>query len=148
MSKEEMRRPLDPKAGALILGGSMVASLLVTAVLSRLFVWSKETLEGLPYLPQSSNGLWVYIGAAVIFPVCFGWAFLRLAKDVAPMRLAFAFAAGVYFVQSWAEFYVSNEITMWPQLACTILATLIFKRLADRNAPPADDEESDATPGQ
>lgn len=148
MSKEEKRRPLDPKTGAIIMGGSMVLSLLATAILARLFVWPQTTLEALPYLPQNSNGLWVYIGAAVIFPLAYGAAFLRLAKGVAIMRLIYAYAAVLYFMQCWAEFYVTGEITMWPQLAASILATLIFKPLAARNAPPADDEDSDATSGE
>ncbi len=143
-----MRRPLDPKAGAIIMGGSMAASLLLTAVLSRLLVWPQETLAAMPHLPQNSNGLWIYIGAAVIFPLLFGWATLRLAKGVESMRLIYTYAGVLYFLQSWAEFYVTGDITMWPQLAATILATLIFKRLADRNAPPAEDDESDATPGE
>lgn len=152
MSTEELRRPIDPKAGALILIGSMAASLAATAGLARLYVWPEAALEISKHLPHTSDGLWIYIGAAAIFPLLFGTAFLRLAKGVDPMRLALAYAAGVYIIQSWAELYVSDSVTMWPQLALTLLATLIFKKLAERNAPPApsadDDDGSDAASGQ
>ena len=148
MSKKEMRRPLDPRTGAIILGGSMLLSLLATYVLARLLVWPQAVLEASTFLPRSSDGLWLYFGAAVIFPLFFGAAFLRLAKGVEPMRLVYTYAAGLYFVQCWAEFYVTEEITLWPQLAVTILATLVFRPLAERNAPPADEDESDRTPGQ
>lgn len=139
--KQEPKRPMDPKTGAIVLLGS----LMVTAVA----VWALSTFmpidtSGLARanLAMTSFGAWMILGTWILFPAVFATAFLILAKGVDPFRLAFAFAGVTYFLQCYAELTARDEVAMWPELLFTAIPTIIFYSLAKRRAPA---NESDTT---
>ena len=141
-SEPKFYRPLDPKAGMIILGGSLVVSGAVTVVLAWLLPWPQQWLDRIN-VPLTSSGLWLMVNSVAVFPVVFAYAFLRLAKGVAPMRQAMAYAGTVYFLQCAAELAVRNDMTLWWQLMATAIATVIFHSLASRRQAGRPDPESD-----
>ena len=137
------RRPLEPATGALILLGSLAATAVAVFTLSRLFPFAPESFL-LRRFSLTSEGLWLILGAWLLFPWALTAAFLRLARGVDPMRLTWAFAGVTYFLQSWAELVARDDISMWPELLFTALPALVFHKLAARNAPPENSETPDA----
>jgi hypothetical protein len=135
---------MDPKTGAVILLGSLAVSATVAWLLSRLTPFGQETLDQFK-LSLTNDGAWMIIGAWVIFPVVFAVAFLRLAQGVDARRLAFAYAGGTYFLQSYAEFVARDNVSLWPELLLTVVATIIFHRLAKKNAPDPEDESASSS---
>ena len=132
---------MDPKTGAVILLGSLAVSAAVAWLLSRLTPFEQQTLDQLK-LSLTNDGAWLIIGAWLIFPLVFALAFLRLAQGVDPRRLAFAYAGGTYFLQSYAEFVARDNVSLWPELLLTVVATIIFHRLARKNAPASEDDSA------
>jgi hypothetical protein len=128
---------MDPKTGAVILLGSLGVTAAVTWLLSRFVPFEQETLARLQ-LSLTNDGAWMIIGAWVLFPAVFALAFLRLAQGVDPRRLTFAFAGGTYFLQSYAEFVARDNVALWPELLLTAIATIIFHKLAKKNAPESE----------
>lgn len=139
--KTEFKRPIDPKTGAVILLGSLAVSATVAWLLSRLTPFGQETLNQFK-LSLTNDGAWMIIGAWVIFPVVFAVAFLRLAQGVDARRLAYAYAGGTYFLQCYAELVARDNVTMWPELLFTVVATLIFHRLAKKKESDSGDESA------
>lgn len=140
-NKPELKRPMDPKTGAVILLGSLGVTAGVSWLLSRIVPFGQETLARLQG-SLTNEGAWMILGAWVIFPAVFALAFLRLAQGVDPRRLTFAYAGGVYFLQSYAEFVARDNVSLWPELLLTAVATIIFHRLAKKNAPESKDESA------
>lgn len=145
MSQSKTYRPLDPKTGLVILGGSLVASGIVTVLLAWLVAWPQEWLARLGV--TTSSGAWLMVDSLVFFPVVFAYAFLRLARGVAPMRLAFAYAGTLYFLQCASESAARGDIALWWELAATVVATIVFYKLAQRCCAEPGEDESGGTPG-
>jgi len=135
--KPEAKRPIDPKTGAVILLGSLAVTAALAWTLSMLVPIDTSGL-GRAGLPITSQGVWMILGAWILFPAVYATAFLRLAKGVDPFRLAFAFAGVTYFLQCYAELTARDNVTMWPELLFTAIPTIIFYTLAKRNAPDED----------
>lgn len=142
MTQQKAYRPLEPKTGLIILGGSLVLSGALTAALAWLVAWPQDWLDILRV--PTSSGAWLMVDSLLIFPVVFAWAFLRLARGVAPMRLAFAYAGTLYFLQCASESTARGDIALWWELGATVVATIIFYKLALRCcAGPEEDDDSD-----
>ena len=130
---EMPQRPVEPGVGALILFGSMAAAYAAAWLGWTLFPFAEGTFARLPS-PPTSQGAWLILSAWLLFPALYGAALLRMAKGVAPDRLAWAFAGVTYFLQCGAEFTARDEITLWPELLCTALAAMVVYFLARKRA--------------
>ncbi len=143
--KPEAKRPVQPVTGAIILLGSIACTAAITWALSKYFPISPEALDRLKF-PLTSDGGWLILGAWLIFPWALGLALLRMARGVDPMRLTLAFAGVTYFLQCWAEYVGRGDIVCWPELLFTALPVLVFHKLAQRHAPPEDEDDDSEAP--
>jgi hypothetical protein len=131
--KSEMKRPLDPKMAAVVVLGSLALTAAVAWLGPRLYPFGQETLDLLPFT-VTSQGVWLVLSAWLVFPAALAWLFVRLARDVEPMRLAMAFAGATYFLQCWAELTARGAASLWPELLFTAVPTiLLHSRLARRS---------------
>ena len=132
------KRPLDPRTGAVIFFGSLAATAALTYVLSRFLPIDPDTLARYP-APLTNDGAWTMLGTWFLYPVILGAFFLRLARGLDPMRMAWAYAGVVYFLQSWAELTATDEISLWPQLLLSSVAALVLYKCIGKHAPADQD---------
>ena len=128
------KRPLAPTTGAAIFFGSLAVCAALTYALSLFLPLSAQTLARYP-VPITNQGAWLMLGAWLLYPMVLGAFFLRLAKGVDPMRLAWAYAGVVYFLQSWAELTATDEISLWPELLLSGVGAILLYKLLPKEAP-------------
>ncbi|WP_243311950.1 hypothetical protein [Fundidesulfovibrio agrisoli] len=134
---EMPKRPVEPGIGAVILFGSMAVAYAAAWLGWTLFPFPEGAFTRLPS-PPTSQGAWLILSGWLLFPVLYGAALLRMTIGVAPERMAWAFGGVTYFLQCAAEFSARDEITLWPELLSTALASMVVYFLAKKHAPGGD----------